>query len=223
MTTIAIIPARGGSKGIPKKNLSDILGRSLLERSINCAKNAGIEDIYVSTDDQEIAEATVGLNARVIKRPSELSGDTNSSESAITHALEEILLQGEVLVSSVAFLQATSPFTRSVDLIRGMGMLTQNNSVFSAVPFHNFLWTQNADSWEPLGHAKNERTMRQQLPPTVMETGNFYLFPVGSFLAQGTRFCNVPIPVFIDPLTTLQVDSPEDLRLANKIAAIVEP
>jgi len=223
LTTIAIIPARGGSKGIPKKNLSRIQGSSLLERSINCAKNAGIEHVYVSTDDHEIAEAAVRLSARVINRPSELSGDTNSSESAINHALEEILLQGEFLVSSVAFLQATSPFTKSIDLIRGMGMLTQDNSVFSAVPFHNFLWTQNADSWEPLGHTKNERTMRQQLPPTAMETGNFYLFPVGSFLTQGTRFCNVPIPIIIDPLTTLQVDSPEDLRLAHKLAAIVEP
>jgi CMP-N-acetylneuraminic acid synthetase len=222
LTTIAIIPARGGSKGIPRKNLLKIKGISLLERSINCAINAGIKHVYVSTDNHEIAEAAVSLNAKVIKRPSELSGDTNSSESAVTHALEEILVQGDLLVSSVAFLQATSPFTRSVDLIRGIRMLTQDNSVFSAVPFHNFLWTQNADTWEPLGHAKNQRTMRQQLPPTVMETGNFYLFPVRSFLAQGTRFCNVPIPVLIDPLTTLQVDSPEDLGLASKIAAIVE-
>ncbi len=222
MTTIAVIPARGGSKGIPKKNLSKVQGSSLLERSINCATNAGINHVYVSTDDYEIAEAAVSLNAKVIKRPSALSGDTNSSESAITHALGEILHQGDLLVSSIAFLQATSPFTRSVDLIRGMRMLTQDNSVFSAVQFHSFLWTQNSDSWEPLGHAKNERTMRQKLPPTVMETGNFYLFPVGSFLAQGTRFCNVPMPVLIDPLTTLQVDSLEDLGLANKIAPLVE-
>ena len=222
MTAIAIIPARGGSKGIPRKNLLEIQGHSLLERSIKCAAKAGIEHIYVSTDDHEIAEAAVKLGAMVIKRPSELSGDTNSSESAIIHALEEILIENKFLFSSIAFLQATSPFTQPADLIRGLGMLTQENSVFSAVPFHNFLWTQDTDAWEPLAHTKNERTMRQHLPPTVMETGNFYLFPVRSFLSQRTRFCNAPLPVLIDPLTTLQVDTPEDLYLANKIAPIVD-
>ena len=91
MSVVAIIPARGGSKGIPGKNLKLIGGVPLIGRAIeSCKSVAAITDVYVSTDDAAIAEVARKFGAKVIDRPAELASDSASSESALLHALEDI-------------------------------------------------------------------------------------------------------------------------------------
>src|SRR4030043_1395576 len=88
---IAIIPARGGSKGIPKKNIINFSGRPLLAWSIEDAKNSSLIDaVYVSTDDKEIAKVSQKYGAEVIWRPKEISGDFSPSEDTLKHAINEI-------------------------------------------------------------------------------------------------------------------------------------
>ena len=90
---IAIIPARGGSKGIPKKNIINFSGKPLLTHSIEYAKTSNlISDIYVSTDDSEITKIALDNNVSVIDRPQSISGDLASTESALIHAMELSLI-----------------------------------------------------------------------------------------------------------------------------------
>ena len=129
---IAIIPARGGSKSIPKKNLALVGNKSLLERAINCAQLAGVEYVFVSTDDREIAAAAIKSGAEVITRPEKFSDDRSSSESALLHAIHEIEKKVNTSDANIAFLQATSPFTNPNDLKKALKLLKPEKSIFSS-------------------------------------------------------------------------------------------
>ena len=114
---LAIIPARGGSKGIPKKNLQEVGGIPLIQRTINEAKKClHVSRIVVTTDDDEIEELARSCNAITIKRPGEISGNTAKSEDALLHAIQELGKLGPV-EEKIAFLQCTSPFTTAEDMI----------------------------------------------------------------------------------------------------------
>ena len=102
---VAIIPARGGSKGVPRKNLRRVGGVPLIERAVRTASETdSIDLVVVSTDDDEIAAVSEAAGARVVRRPADISGDTASSESAILHALDVLEGEGEP-AEVVAFLQ----------------------------------------------------------------------------------------------------------------------
>lgn len=111
--TIAIIPARGGSKGVPGKNVARVGGIPLIARAVRAALSSGVIDlVVVSTDDAVIASAARTAGAQVVERPAEISGDTASSESALLHALDTLAADG-IAPRVTAFLQATSPFIPS--------------------------------------------------------------------------------------------------------------
>ena len=114
---VAIIPARGGSKGIPGKNLMDLCGKPLVAHTIEHARSApSVQRVIVSTDDDEIARVAEMFGAEVIRRPSEISGDTARSEAAIVHVLEELSRKERYESDLVVFLQATSPLRRPEDV-----------------------------------------------------------------------------------------------------------
>ena len=120
---VAIIPARGGSKGIPKKNIIDFCGKPLIAWSIqNAIQSELVQDVHVSSDSDEILEVSKAYGAKVIKRPSELALDTTPSELALIHALEHI----EPLhknVDLIVFLQVTSPLRLAEDIDTSIRML----------------------------------------------------------------------------------------------------
>src|SRR5262245_33385601 len=114
MKVFALIPARGGSKGIPKKNLQTVGGVPLVERCARAALDARrVHGVFVSTDDREIADCVRAAGGGVVERPAEISGDVASSEAALLHALEQWQAEGQ-LPDVLVFLQATSPFTRGI-------------------------------------------------------------------------------------------------------------
>src|SRR6187200_2120080 len=93
---IAIIPARGGSKGVPRKNLRRVGGRSLVERAVEACRAARlVDEVYVSTDDADIATISETAGGNVIMRPAEFANDTASSESVLLHALDQLSMLGE--------------------------------------------------------------------------------------------------------------------------------
>lgn len=216
MVNVAIIPARGGSKGIIDKNLQTVRGVPLVVRAIRSCQDAfDIDRVYVSTDSERIAHVVESHGARVIRRPRELATDTSSSEEALIHALEEI-----PDATTVAFVQATSPFIGFRDLDKAVKMVNAGDYdvVFSAVDHHSFRWEKSEDRWQPVGHSMDSRPRRQDLPPAVIETGAFYVFTREGFLQAGSRFHGRVGVVEVPHRDSLEIDTPDDLQMARELA-----
>lgn len=216
MNAVAIIPARGGSKGIKDKNLQEVGGVSLVGRAIRSAKLAQkIQEVYVSTDSPVIAEEAKRWGAKTIARPPEISTDESSSESAIQHAMGQI---GET--SIIVFIQCTSPFIKSTEIDRAVEMIESDkyDSVFSAVEDHGFRWQENGDGLEPLGHNTQIRPRRQELPNRFLETGAFYAFRSEGFLNAGSRFHGRVGHVLLNKFLHVDIDEDGDIRWARQIS-----
>lgn len=224
-TAVAIIPARGGSKQIPRKNLERVGGVPLVARAVHAARAAACFDlVIVSTDDDEIAVAAEEAGARVIRRPAELSGDTATSEGAILHALDELERAGERF-EVVAFLQATSPFLPGAALADAVAEVQQgeSDSVFSAVETYGFLWRRGADGTaEAINHEAGHRPRRQDREPHHLETGAFYVFRADGFRTHRHRFFGrigiAPVP----EETAIEIDDAAQLQAARALALLHE-
>jgi YrbI family 3-deoxy-D-manno-octulosonate 8-phosphate phosphatase len=223
----AIIPARGGSKGVPGKNLRRIGGRSLVERAVDACRAARLVDaVYVSTDDAHIAAAAETAGARVIMRPAELSGDTASSESALLHALDQLIMIGEE-PEIIVFVQCTSPFIAPDDLDRGVELILHDHadSVFSAVATYDFLWRPTGSFGLVTGqnHDPAVRRRRQDREPDFRETGAFYVMSATGFRATRHRFFGRTAVVQVPELSAVDIDHLDDLILAGAVAQVMEP
>ena len=175
---ITIIPARGGSKGVPGKNLRPLAGKPLIAHSILDAQAAHLVDrIYVTTDDPEIASVSRSYGAEIIQRPVELATDTASSESALIHAVTEIEKTG-VNPELIVFLQCTSPLRNGIDIDRAIEQLQNENadSLVSVSPSHRFLWHHVNGVGQSINYDYRHRQRRQDMNPQYMENGSIYIF-----------------------------------------------
>ena len=217
MNTVAIIPARGGSKGIKNKNLQKINGISLIGRAVRVANQSGeIDEVFVSTDSIEIAEEAKRFGASVIQRPAELSADDSSSESAILHALGFV-----EFADIIVFIQCTSPFLVAEDLDSAILLIKSKkyDSVFASVEDHGFRWKSDSESMSPVGHEIGHRPRRQDLPRMYLETGAFYVFGRKTFIESGSRFHGRIGHVSQEKFFSLDIDSEEDLQAARNISS----
>ena len=217
---IVIIPARGGSKGIPKKNLTKVGGVSLVERSIKAGLNAKcVSRVVVSTDDSEIMKLSEDSGAEVIIRPEGISGDIIMPDAAVLHALNTIQSSGGQLSDVTCFIQPTSPFTTSNDIDFSYENFCQANcdSMFSGVLTHSFLWKKIDESEyvKSVNHDSAYRLGRQQLEPQFSETGAFYMFKTQEFLRVGHRFFGNIGVYEIPAQRAIDVDNFHDLELAE--------
>ena len=215
---LALIPARGGSKGIPGKNLQQVGGVPLICRSIRAAQASNaVGRVMVSTDDDAIAAAAEAEGAGVIRRPATIAGDTASSESALLHALELLEQQGP-LETELVFLQCTSPFTTGdqIDAVLSALQAEDCNSSFAVSPWHGFLW--RADGRGINHDPAHPRQRRQDLEPAFLETGAIYAMNVAAFRRCGSRFSPPTRPVMLEQVGP-EIDTPEDLALCRSIAA----
>ena len=217
-SAIAIIPARGGSKGIPNKNLQTVGGITLLARTVSaCLKSDSITAVYVSTDSDEIAAVALKSGAQVIRRPADISGDTASSESALLHALNEIEKTSS-LPSNVLFAQCTSPFISHTDIDGILQLLKDHDSALTVTHNHAFIWRRdNSGNAIGINHDSAIRLPRQQLDPEFKETGALYAMNIDQFRKSGHRFFG-RIGMYEVPVDrSMEIDDPEDLRLANTL------
>ncbi|MFJ4222849.1 cytidylyltransferase domain-containing protein [Microbacterium sp. NPDC089695] len=225
MTTVAIIPARGGSKGVPRKNVQRVGGVPLVERAVRAALAAdGIDLVAVSTDDAEIAAVAAAAGAVVIRRPVDISGDTASSESAILHALDELEAAGES-IDVVAFLQATSPFIPSDALSAAVRDVhgDRADSVFSAHETYGFLWGRTGDDAAvALNHEAGHRPRRQDREPHYLETGAFYVFRADGFRTARHRFFGRIRIAEVPEWTAIEIDDTQQLEIARALASLHE-
>ncbi|MFJ4175017.1 cytidylyltransferase domain-containing protein [Microbacterium sp. NPDC089696] len=225
MTTVAIIPARGGSKGVPRKNVQRVGGVPLVERAVRTALAAeGVDLVAVSTDDAEIAAVASSAGAVVVRRPADISGDAASSESAILHALDELEADGH-RIDIVAFLQATSPFIPGDALSSAVREVQADraDSVFSAFETYGFLWGRTGDDAAvALNHEAGHRPRRQDREPHYLETGAFYVFRAEGFRAARHRFFGRIRIAEVPEWTAIEIDDAQQLEIARALAALHE-
>ena len=214
-----VIPARGGSKGVRRKNLRLVGGEPLIARAIRTVSAvAQVDEVYVSTDDPQIARVSMRAGAQVIHRPASLSGDQASSESAVQHALAEIA-EVAPLPEVTVLVQATSPFLEPADLERAIELVRRGDcdAAFSATRADLHLWREGPSGPEGVNHDARLRQRRQDRPVEHRETGAFYVMRTSGFLEHGHRFFGRLRLVEVDPLGSLEIDTEEDLRLAELV------
>ena len=209
MKIISVIPARGGSKGIPLKNLVDIKGKPLIYYSIQSSLKSNVDETWVSTDSVRISNIAGGLGARVQMRPDEIATDTSPSEETLLHFTENN--DFDIMV----FIQATSPLIKSTDINKGLEMMDKHDSVFSVTKEHWIpRWTMDV---EPYEWEIDNRPMRQDKSETYIENGAFYITKRKNLLESGLRYSGKIGVVEIPLSRSFQIDTLEDLELVEKL------
>ena len=207
MKIVSITLARGGSKGIPKKNMVLIDDKPLVFYAVNNS----IDETWVSTDDEEIAKACKDFGANVIMRPEEISKDTSKCEAALLHFAENV--EFDVL----AFIQATSPLLEVEYLEIGLQMMREKryDSVFSVQREHWIpRWSLELD---PIDWIPSQRPRRQMKPETYLENGAFYLTTREQLLSSGVRYGGNMGVVEMPLAQSFQVDTEDDLELIRNL------
>jgi CMP-N,N'-diacetyllegionaminic acid synthase len=218
MDAIAIIPARGGSMRIPGKNLVPIARRPLLEHTIAHALSASqVDEVLVSTDDDEIAALTESQGATVVRRPDELASDDAPSEAALLHALDSREADDPELV---VFLQATSPARHPGDIDAAIGQLRAEHadSLFSAHREVVHLWVRGHDGeLESISYDWRNRPRTQEMAPLWRENGSIYVFRPWVLRDQGNRLGGKVVVYEMDFWSSFDLDSAEDAELLDWI------
>ena len=217
---VAIIPARGGSKRVPRKNLLPLRGKSLIAHTIEHAKRSTlINRIIVSTDDDEISAAAVQYGAEVIKRPPELSGDTASSEAALLHVVDWLAEKENYKPDVLVFLQCTSPIRDEKDVDNAIGVFLESgaDSLFSACRFKKYIWQVRDGEASPLNYDYRHRWREQDFPHQVLENGSIFVFKTSLLKERNNRLGGKIVVYEMDELSSIQIDSEEDLMLCKCI------
>lgn len=215
---IAITLARGGSKGIPNKNLAIINNRSLLQRAIDCGKSPLIDVHYVSSDSDQILDEAARFGAIPIKRPDELATDTSSSAAAIEHVLSKT-----AEADCVIEIMCTSPFktTEHVEGVLRKLVLTGADSVVGVVRIYDhhparvkYIVDDQLMNFFP----ETKESRRQDLlPEAFVRNGSLYAFTHASFQKYKSRYGGIVRPYIMSDVHSLNIDEPFDLTLARLI------
>jgi CMP-N,N'-diacetyllegionaminic acid synthase len=215
---IAVIPARGGSKRIPSKNLVLVDGRPLIDHTLRHARlSAHIDATYVSTDDTAIAERAAAGGAIAVKRPSGLSGDLATSEAAILHVLDWRRERGLIDPSVVVFLQCTSPARYTTDIDRAVECFFESgaDTLFSGFKDANYVWGMRDGELQALTYDLADRRRGQEFESQFRENGSIFVFRA-SFLRETGRRLGGRIAVFeMDFWTSFEINVDEDVELLD--------
>jgi N-acylneuraminate cytidylyltransferase len=218
---VAIILARGGSKGIPNKNIIDFCGKPLIAWTIEQLQLAkGIDSIWVSSDNEEILSISQTYNAEIIHRPAEISSDTATSESGWLHALEYI--ENKVgCVDLVVAPQVTSPLREPKDIERGIHDFQEQkcDSMFSCSIVEDlFFWERTPDGkLKSINYDYKNRKCRQDISKQYIENGSFYLFKPEVLRKYNNRFgCKIGMTE-MEFWKMFEIDSMEDLKICEAL------
>jgi CMP-N,N'-diacetyllegionaminic acid synthase len=203
MKTIALIPARGGSKRIPRKNLIDFCGHPLVSWSIRQALESSVDRVYVSTDDEEIADVSRDYGAVVIERPSELATDSSTLEEVISHAMLSFLTSE---ITDIVVLQPTSPLRLAADIDNCIKRCSMSVNVLKDA----FLW-ETPD--RPITF--NQKTRNKYNHEIYEENGSIYCFSYQDFDLYYSRYGFRPTFYVMHKWQSFEIDEPEDVEICE--------
>jgi N-acylneuraminate cytidylyltransferase len=214
---IAFIPVRGESKSIPLKNIANIAGKPLLYWVAKAAQECPeIEEIFISTDNERIAETALNLGfskLNVVGRSPESATDTAPTELVVFEFANSYSFKNMILI------QATSPLLTSNDLLRGIRHFQNSgfDSLLSLVRQKRFLWEDYSGLVKPLNYDPIMRPTRQEFKGHLIENGAFYIFSREGFLKHRCRLFGKIGWVEMDPVTYFEVDEPSDLVIVEQL------
>lgn len=223
-SALALIPARGGSKGIPQKNLCRVGALTLTARAVRCARETGrFSRVAVSTDSEAIATEARVEGAEVIRRPDALASDTANVVDVIAHALDALAAEG-FTPGVVVLLEPTSPLRTVAMVGDALDRLADADAVFTVSPvpvrFHprKQFWVEFDGSARRVAPELAMPVRRQELTETFVQNGAVYAFRTAMFRAQASIFGPAPRAIVVTtPL--VNIDTPEDLDEARRLTA----
>jgi CMP-N,N'-diacetyllegionaminic acid synthase len=214
---LSIIPARGGSKGLPRKNILDLAGKPLMAWTIEYSlKSKYITKTIVSSDDDEVLSVASEYGANIIKRPDFLSTETATSESVVHHVIESLFDQGEKY-DIVVLLQPTSPLRNSTDIDNAiLAMLNSSaTSIISVFDYNNkILKAFMKDSSGFLTGISNNNfpfSRRQDLPEVYMQNGAIYAIDIDTFMESNSFMGDKTLGYVMTREKSIDIDSLQDL------------
>lgn len=217
---ICIIPARGGSKRIPRKNIKSFLGKPVIAYSIDAALRSGIfEEVMVSTDDEEIAEIARQYGASVpFMRSSETANDYAGTEDVISEVIERYrALEQEF--ETICCIYATAPFVKSERLYKAYGKLNENtDAAFSVVSYSYPIQRSlriNKNGYVEMKFPQYLDARTQDLEETYHDAGQFYFVKTDSFFKEKTLWCRRTAPIILSELEVQDLDTETDWQLAE--------
>ncbi|ANT64170.1 acylneuraminate cytidylyltransferase family protein [Prosthecochloris sp. CIB 2401] len=221
---LALIPARGGSKGVRRKNLRMIGGKPLLEYTLTAAQRSELVDkTYVSSEDPEILELATSLGATQVQRPADLATDLSSAIEVVQHFIEWLPEELRRQDPSIVYLQPTSPLRTSTHIdaaLRRMAELTTTTLLsvteLKASPYKSFTIDESGQL-QSLFDEKLSNCRRQDLPKTYIPNGAIYVFRLSDFLERGGFPSNGSVPFVMSDRESVDIDTEEDLHLVEQL------
>ena len=227
---IALIPARGGSKRIPRKNIREFRGKPMIAWSIEAALESGcFDDVIVTTDDEEVATVAKQFGARVpFMRPAELSDDHTGTIPVLRHAMKEMEQQVEGGIGEACCIYATAPFVTAAILRQGLETLLSDESLDFAFSVASYPFpiqralSVSADQRVEMVYPEHEQTRSQDLPERYHDAGQFYWFRRNGLLQNDGIFSACSAPVVLPRERVQDIDTPEDWRCAELAHELLE-
>ncbi len=225
---IAIIPARGGSKRIPNKNIKLFAGQPIISYSIKAAQEADLFDrIIVSTDSKRIAEVAKTCGAEVpFIRPAELADDFTGTVPVLLHALDWLNEHGFV-ADYFCCIYATAPFVQPEHIIEGFNLLMKRNATtaFSVTTFPYPVFRAleiGDDDRVEMFWPEHENSRSNDLPKAYHDAGQFYWGNTEKFMKGKTLFSSDAVPIVIPRYLVQDIDTPEDWETAEKMYSVLK-
>ena len=220
INNLAIIPARGGSKGIKKKNLSKLNNKSLIEiTALEIQKTKLFEKIILSSESQEILDHGLSLGVEIIKRPKQISKDNSRSEEAVIHVLKRI--SGKFNIKNVGLFQPTSPFRDHINIVKAFKKFKRGNfdSLISVTRIDSKYMKLIYETDNSILSINDDLPFlpRQKLPNAYLPNGAIYIAKADHFLKQKSFFSKKMALYEMDKKSSLDIDTKEDLIKANNL------
>lgn len=222
MMNIAIIPARGGSKRIPRKNIKSFLGKPIIAYSIDEALKCGLfDEVIVSTDDKEIADIAIEYGAKV---PFYRSADTANDYAPLASVIEEVIVELDKLnyqVDNICCILPTAPLISADDIVALYNKLTSSSTITSVIPVVRFSYpilrslAMNEQGMLKMNWEEHLNTRSQDLPLAYHDSGSFYWIRKNALLEEHKIITNKCAGVELDELKVQDIDTETDWRLAE--------
>ncbi len=225
---LCIIPARGGSKRIPRKNIRDFAGKPVIAYAVQAAQQSGLfSQIMVSTEDLEIAEKAIEFGAEVPFLRSNRRADDHATTSEVILEVLEAYRQQNKFFDYVCCLYPVSPLVKTERLLEGYHKMIGENrhAVFPVIPFESSIWRAlsiNDDGKVSMIWPENRDIRSQDLPQAYHDAGQWYWFSTEEFLNNPTVWSHNSAVIVLDPMEAQDIDNLYDWKMAEIKYAILQ-